>query len=60
MTEQSEHKTYERSEFIVSFEHYPVFEKIAPQKRAKRVSIKFEQSENIGQFSYRFLNVLGF
>ena len=60
MTEQSEHKTYERSEFIVSFKPYPVFEKITPQKRAKRVSIKFEQSENIGQFSYRFLNLFGF
>lgn len=60
MAERSEHKTYERSEFIVSFEYYRVFEKIAPQKRVKRVLIEFEQSENIGQFSYRFLNVLGF
>lgn len=60
MAEQSEHKTYERSEFMVSFEPYPVFEKNCPSGRAKRVSIEFEQSENIGQFSYRFLNVLGF
>jgi len=35
MTEQSEHKTYEQSEFVVSFETYPVFEKIAPSETSK-------------------------
>jgi hypothetical protein len=35
MAEQSEHKTYERSEFIVSFESYPLFEKIAPSETSK-------------------------
>lgn len=50
------------SEANSSFLLNPIWslKKIAPQKRAKRVSIEFEQSENIGQFSYRFLNVLGF